>query len=51
MPLEMHQLKKVDDYRFLAPRGTRSGMQRGAAEADRCDHGVTAQNARLRIEE
>jgi tRNA-splicing ligase RtcB len=26
MPLEWHQLKKIDDYRFLVPRGTRSGM-------------------------
>src|ERR1039458_3644209 len=26
MPLEPHQLKKLDEYRFLVPRGTRSGM-------------------------
>jgi tRNA-splicing ligase RtcB len=26
MPLEMHQLKKLDDYRWLVPRGTKPGM-------------------------
>jgi tRNA-splicing ligase RtcB (3'-phosphate/5'-hydroxy nucleic acid ligase) len=26
MPLEMHQLKKLDDYRWLVPRGTKLGM-------------------------
>ena len=26
MPLELHQIKKLDDYRYLVPRGTRSGM-------------------------
>src|SRR5208282_6328101 len=26
MPLELHQLKKLDDYRFLIPRGTKPGM-------------------------
>ena len=26
MPLESHQLKKLDDYRFLVPRGTKPGM-------------------------
>src|SRR5271167_1012958 len=26
MPLELHQLKKLDDYRFLVPRGTKPGM-------------------------
>jgi tRNA-splicing ligase RtcB len=26
MPLEMHQLEKLDDYRWLVPRGTKPGM-------------------------
>ncbi len=26
MPLEMHQLQKLDNYRWLVPRGTKSGM-------------------------
>lgn len=26
MPLQMHQLEKVDDYRWLVPRGTKPGM-------------------------
>ena len=26
MPLELHQLKKLDDYRWLVPRGTKPGM-------------------------
>jgi tRNA-splicing ligase RtcB len=26
MPLELHQLKKLDDYRWLIPRGTKPGM-------------------------
>lgn len=26
MPLAMHQLKKLDDYRWLVPRGTKPGM-------------------------
>ncbi len=26
MPLEMHQLQKLDDYRWLVPRGTKPGM-------------------------
>src|SRR3989441_11624668 len=26
MPLELHQLQKLDDYRWLIPRGTRPGM-------------------------
>ena len=26
MPLELHQLEKLDDYRFLVPRGTKPGM-------------------------
>jgi tRNA-splicing ligase RtcB len=26
MPLELSQLKKLDDYRFLVPRGTKPGM-------------------------
>ncbi len=26
MTLELHQLKKLDDYRFLVPRGTKPGM-------------------------
>ncbi len=26
MPIELSQLKKLDEYRFLAPRGIRSGM-------------------------
>lgn len=26
MPLQMHQLKKLDDYRWLVPRGTKPGM-------------------------
>src|ERR1035437_10809760 len=26
MPLEMHQLKKIDDYRWLVLRGTKPGM-------------------------
>lgn len=26
MPLEMHQLQKIDDYRWLVPRGTKPGM-------------------------
>ena len=24
--MELHQLKKLDDYRFLVPRGTKPGM-------------------------
>ena len=26
MPLELHQLQKLDDYRWLVPRGTKPGM-------------------------
>ncbi len=26
MPLELHQLQKLDEYRFLVPRGTKPGM-------------------------
>ena len=26
MPLQMHQLEKLDDYRWLVPRGTKPGM-------------------------
>ena len=26
MPLQMHQIEKVDDYRWLVPRGTKPGM-------------------------
>lgn len=26
MPLQMHQLQKLDDYRWLVPRGTKPGM-------------------------
>jgi len=26
LPLEPHQIKKLDDYRYLVPRGTRPGM-------------------------
>ena len=26
MPLEMQQLQKIDDYRWLVPRGTKPGM-------------------------
>jgi len=26
MPLELHQLEKLDDYRWLVPRGTKPGM-------------------------
>jgi tRNA-splicing ligase RtcB len=26
VPLEMHQLRKLDDYRWLVPRGTKPGM-------------------------
>src|SRR3989337_1456544 len=26
MPLQIHQLEKLDDYRWLVPRGTKAGM-------------------------
>jgi len=26
MPVERHELRKLDDYRWLVPRGTRPGM-------------------------
>ena len=26
MPIDIHELKKLDDYRFLVPKGTRPGM-------------------------